>query len=107
MTTTFSAKRLGIALAVALLALLPVASATAQDDMPAADEEITLTGQLSFDEEMEAYVLIEEESGDSIVLSGSVDFTQHDGSKVSVTGKWTEDSEGFQYFEVSRIDPSA
>lgn len=103
---THRAKRLWIALAVALLALLPAASLMAHDDKPA-DEEITLTGQLSYDQDMEAYVLIEEESGDSIVLTGSVDFAEHDGSKVSLTGKWAEDSEGFQYFEVSRIDPAA
>lgn len=105
------ANRFGVALAVALLALLPLLGAVAawaQDEKPAGgDEEITLTGQLSFDEDMDGYVLLEAESGESIVLSGSVDFAEHNDTKVEVTGKWAEDSEGFRYFEVSKIDPAS
>lgn len=105
MTLEQNAKRFGMILAIALLALLPAAALMAQDeDMPAADEEITLTGQLSFDDDMGYFMLIEEESGDAITLNGSVDFAQFFDAKVNVTGKWVEADDGSLYFEVSQIE---
>lgn len=99
------AKWLGAALAVALLALAPATAVLAQEGM-SADEEVTLTGQLTTDD-AGGYVLVEQESGDSITLAGSVDFAEHVDSTVNVTGKWAEDSEGYRYFEVSYIESAS
>jgi hypothetical protein len=89
----------GVALAAVLLVLAPAAALLAAEE-----EAVSLTGQLTTDE-AGAYVLIEQESGDSIVLRGSSELADHVGSMVKITGKWAEDSEGYKYFEVSKVAP--
>lgn len=98
----------GVALAVALLALAPATAVVAQVDPAAtarAEEEITLTGQLSTDEQG-GYVLIEQASGDSIALVSSMALAEYVDNTVNVTGKWAEDAEGNQTFEVSSVEPA-
>lgn len=101
---THRKNRIRTILAVACLALLTAAALPAQQDPMPNDEEITLTGQLSYVEDGDAYVLVEQDSGDSIILEGTVDFASHVDTTVDVTGKWAEDSEGNRYFKVSRIE---
>lgn len=98
-------KGFGVALAVALLALAPVAAVVAQEEEYAAEEEITLTGQLSADDQG-GYVLIDEASGESVPLVSSMDLSEHVDARVNVTGKWTEDGEGNRIFEVSSVEPA-
>lgn len=93
--------RYGVALAAVLLVLAPAATLMAANE----EEEVSLTGQLTTDE-AGAYVLIEQESGDSIALRGVSELADHVGSMVKVTGKWAEDSEGYKYFEVSKVAPA-
>ena len=68
-------------------------------------QQTTLTGQLSKND-MGGYVLVEEQSGDTITLQGPEDLADHVGTKVSVTGKWATDADGNQYFEVSTVAPA-
>ncbi|MGH9380140.1 MAG: hypothetical protein ACRD2Z_05960 [Thermoanaerobaculia bacterium] len=98
-------KGFGVALAVALLALAPAVAVVAQEEEYAAEEETTLTGQLSTDEQG-GYVLIEEASGESVSLVASMDLSQHVDATVNVTGKWAEDEEGNRVFEVSSVEPA-
>lgn len=98
----------GVALAVALLALAPAAAVVAQEDPAAAapaEEEVTLTGQLSADD-LGGYVLVEQESGESIPLVSSLDLSAHVDTTVNVTGTWAEDEEGNKTFEVSSVEPA-
>lgn len=99
--------RYGIALAVALLTLAPAAAVVAQEAEigEAAEEEVTLTGQLSADDQG-GYVLIEEASGESIPLVSAMDLSEHVDTTVNVTGKWAEDAEGNRTFEVSSVEPA-
>lgn len=99
---------LGVALAVALLALAPAAAVVAQEDPAAAapaEEEVTLTGQLSADDQG-GYVLIDQASGESIPLVSSIDLSAHVDTTVNVTGMWAEDAEGNKTFEVSSVEPA-
>jgi len=98
-------------LALALLALgvagvateQAVAQETAQDIQAA---EVTLSGQLAQSAAGD-YVLVEAESGDSIVLRGANDdLAGHIGSSVAVTGAWASDDEGREYFAVTSIASS-
>lgn len=98
----------GVVLAVALLTLAPAAAVVAQEDPAAeatAEEEVTLTGQLSADDQG-GYVLIEEASGESIPLVSAMDLSEHVDTTVNVTGKWAEDAEGNRTFEVSSVEPA-
>lgn len=98
--------RLGVALAIAILALGPVAAAMAQDGQP--PKEITLTGQLHTDEpggdDRGGYVLIEQESGDWVALAAPMDLAEYVGTTVRVSGHWAKDPEGHNYFEVSEVE---
>lgn len=98
----------GVALAVALLTLAPAVAVVAQEAGMAetAEEEVTLTGQLSADGQG-GYVLIEEASGESIPLVSATDLSEHVDTTVNVTGKWAEDAEGSRTFEVSSVEPVA
>lgn len=93
----------GVALAVGLLTLAPAAAVVAQE-AETAEEEVTLTGQLSTDDGG-GYVLIDEASGESIPLVSAVDLSGHVDTTVNVTGKWAEDAEGNRTFEVSSVEP--
>lgn len=88
-----------------LLALAPAGMAVAQEAEQATEEqEISLTGQLSVDDLEGTYVLIEAESGDSVIVRGAADLAKHVGTTVKVTGKWAEDDKGVKYFAVSKIE---
>lgn len=97
----------GVALAVALLTLAPAAAVVAQEPGMAetAEEEVTLTGQISADDQG-GYVLIDEASGESIPLVSATDLSEHVDTTVNVTGKWAEDAEGNRTFEVSSVEPA-
>jgi glucose/arabinose dehydrogenase len=68
-------------------------------------QQTTLSGQLSKND-MGGYILVEEQSGDSITLQGPEDLADHVGTKVTVTGRWATDADGNQYFEVSTVAPA-
>jgi hypothetical protein len=87
-----------------LLLLVSVAVVSAQQEgaQPAAAQE-TLTGTIGGDAQ-KGFVLVEDESGDSIKLKGSVKFAEHIGHKVTVVGKWSDDGKGTKYFEVSSLE---
>ncbi|HEX2465358.1 MAG TPA: hypothetical protein VHR17_12115 [Thermoanaerobaculia bacterium] len=94
----------GAAFGFMLLLLVSVAVVSAQQEgaKPAAAQE-TLTGTLSGDA-TKGWTLVEDESGDSIKLKGSVKFADHVGHKVAVTGKWSDDGKGNKYFEVAKLE---
>ncbi len=96
---------LGSALAVALLVLGTASVVVAQEEEASA-EEVTLTGRLSGDEES-GYMLIEQESGETIALKGPRELASHVGSTVTVTGKWAEDTQGNRYFAVSKVEKAS
>jgi hypothetical protein len=89
----------GVMLAVGaalLSAAPPLQAATAQ--APA----VTLIGLLSVDANGD-YVLVEEQSGDSIMLRGPAKLADHIGETVKVTGMWVDASED-SYFEVTAVE---
>jgi hypothetical protein len=89
--------------ALLLVVLAPVSQAAAQSKMGGTDQQTTLTGQLDHNDQA-GYVLIDQDSGSSITLKGSEgDLAQNVGSKVTVTGKWANDSNGKRYFSVSKV----
>jgi hypothetical protein len=63
---------------------------------------MTLTGMLSIDGNG-GYVLIEEQSGDSVALQGPQGLADHLGSTVKVSGRWVDDPDG-TYFLVKRVE---
>lgn len=92
-------------LVVTLLLLGPAVALPAQESStaPAAQQEqVTLTGQLAAGERG-GFVLVEQESGDSVVLRGPVELADYVGSKVQVTGTWVEESEA-TYLQVATIE---
>jgi hypothetical protein len=96
------------ALVVALLAFGPAVALVAQQmpEQPAGTEETTLTGKLNRDDQG-GFVLIEQESGDSVPLQGPADLATYVGSTVKVTGMWSEDSAGKRHFKVSKVERSS
>lgn len=98
--------RISAILAVALLALLPAVAVLAMDDGMKTKEEVTLTGQLSNDEQG-GFVLIERESGDSIALESAMDLAAYVDSTVNVTGTWNQDAAGNLTFQVSHVEPAS
>jgi hypothetical protein len=98
----------GSVLALGLL-LAPAGFALTQDE-PAAlpvergDDEsmITLIGQLSRDSSG-LYVLVEQESGDAIRVTGPQELADYLETKVEVTGEWVQSSEGDPIFQVAKI----
>lgn len=89
--------RLTAVLAIALLALAPAALVQAEEMA----DEVTLTGQLSRDDEG-GYYLVELASGDVISLEGPNELDEHVGSTVEVTGKWIDGDR----FKVSKVKPA-
>lgn len=93
----------GAAFGFMLLMLVSVAVVSAQQPAQPAAAQETLTGTLSGDA-TKGWTLVEDESGDSIKLKGSVKFADHVGHKVSLTGKWSDDGKGDKYFEVAKLE---
>jgi hypothetical protein len=91
-------KWFGPVVGLMLLLLMSVAVVSAQQEDTKAGN--MLTGTISGDAQ-KGWTLIEEESGDSVMLKGSVKFADYVGTRVIATGKWSEDG---KYFEVSRLD---
>lgn len=87
--------------AVALLALASAALVVAQDESGMETDTVTLTGQLNETAEG-AYVLIEPESGEEVVVRGA-GLADHVGSTVTVTGTWATDEDGSTYLAVSVV----
>jgi hypothetical protein len=71
----------------------------------AEDEEVTLIGQLA-KSEAGGYVLIEQDSGDSITVTGPAELEHSVGAKVKLTGSWMEDESGARYFAVTKVEPA-
>lgn len=92
---------LATAFAVALLALASAAPVAAQDESGMETDTVTLTGQLNETAEG-AYVLIEPESGEEVVVRGP-GLADHVGSTVTVTGTWATDEDGSTYLAVSTV----
>lgn len=92
-----------VALAVGLLVLAGAGLAAADNT---SGETVRLRGCL--DEGANGmFTLIEQESGERIVIEGSEDLglKDHIGHSVQVTGQWVEDkSQHRSYFKVSAID---
>jgi hypothetical protein len=92
-----------VALAVGLLVLAGVGLAAADNT---SGETIRLRGCL--DEGADGRLtLIEQESGERIVIEGSEDLVleDHIGHTVQVTGQWVEDKSQYRsYFKVSAVD---
>ena len=86
-----------------LLVSVAVVSAAQQEGAKPAAAQETLTGTLGGDA-TKGWTLVEDESGDSIKLKGSVKFADHVGHKVTLTGKWSDDGKGNKYFEVAKLE---
>ena len=89
----------------ALAAFLVLAFAGTAVHADGDKDPITLVGELA-ESEAGGYLLIEQESGDSIAVSGSVMFGDHVGETVKLTGKWVEEEDGYRSFKVSKIEPA-
>lgn len=95
---------LAVLLALAALALVPVAAALAEAQSPQDPKEMTLTGQLARNE-AGRFILVEETSGDSFLLESNEPQTlaDNEGTKVSLTGRFSASRETFI---VSKVEPA-
>ena len=90
--------RLAIVFVLALIALGSAGALLAEEA-----KEVTLSGTLSETEDG-SYVLVEQESGEEISVRGPDALADHVGSDVKVTGQWTTDNDGNEYFWVKAIE---
>ena len=97
-------QRLGVVFTLAL-ALLLLGPAAGISTLQAEDEqmETTLSGQLSKNE-AGSYVLVEQDSGDEVLLEGPETLEEHLGAKVKVTGRWDKNDAGQDIFKVSAVE---
>lgn len=87
--------------ALTVLALAPIEVASAAAETP---KEETLTGMVSRNE-AGRFVLVEEESGNSVLLESAEPqvLADNEGLRVSVTGRWSASRETFL---VSKVTPA-
>ncbi len=100
-------QKLPVTLVLALLALGPAGVLLAEETKTESERtmaaEITLVGQLSETEEGD-FVLVEQESGDEIVVRGPETLADYLGQTVKITGTWAKDDAGVEYFAASTIE---
>lgn len=97
---SFQSLKAVAAVAGLLLGLVTAAGAVQQQSTE--EEPITLIGTVSVDG-AGGYVLVEEQSGDSIALRGPSRLADFAGAFVKVSGRWVDDPDG-AYFMVATIE---
>lgn len=106
MTNLSTRRILASLVTLSLLAIAPTAAFAFQEQAPeeqVPEEQVTLTGQLA-ESEAGGYVLIEQESGESITITGPAELAQAVGTRVRLTGRWVEDGHGYRYFAVTKVE---
>jgi hypothetical protein len=88
---------------LAIVALAVIALGSAGVLLAGEAGEQSISGRLSASEDG-TYVLVERESGERIEVRGPDALADHVGAEVKVTGEWTKDSDGVEYFWVKTIE---
>lgn len=91
-----------LAVAVLVLGLVTAVGAAAAQQGAEGEIVVTLVGVLSIDGSG-GYILVEQQSGDSIILRGPDALAEHVGDMVRVTGSWVDEPD-VSYFEVMSIE---
>jgi hypothetical protein len=65
---------------------------------------VNVTGMLQSDD-ADGYVLVDQESGDSIALKGKKKkLAKHEGTAVTLTGRWRDNDPSTKMFRVSKVE---